>query len=296
MVNELPLYITEVCWSYFPLLGSAITQPGWRDLMVSVAGALAGACGGALGAGWISKKSGAREQLLKEAREVNAALVLAMETTNMALSMKKHHIQDLVETYQTQLSVVKDMPASLVQEAGLTCDLRQLLKVSPPISELTDIVLRRLSATAASIACVIRLEEAINHLNFALSKRNELIEALKTDALPQGATRTHIFFGIPYGNGMRNEEYAHLIESISLYTNDVIFFGSTLCESLMEHGNLLISKLRKSSRFRVIPTIAEVDFSSAQDLMPDAKDYESWSSGIRVRESDQSSHWWRRSQ
>src|SRR5690606_34562773 len=133
-------------------------------------------------------------------------------------------------------------------------------------------------------------------LNFDLSKRNELIEALKTDALPQRATRTHIFFGIPNGKGMRNEEYAHLIERIRLYTNDDSFFESTHCESLMEHDNHLISKLRKSSRFRVIPTIAEVDFSSAQDLMPDAKDYESWSSGIRVRESDQSSHWWRRSQ
>jgi len=61
----------------------------------AIAGSLAGAFAGALAARRMADKTRNREELLKEIRATNAAIMLAFGICNYHLSIKKQHIKSL---------------------------------------------------------------------------------------------------------------------------------------------------------------------------------------------------------
>lgn len=268
---------------------------GGSSFFTTVFGALAGAFAGAWAAQYIAEQNKLREQLTKEIRDTNAAIVLSLGVFNIAVSLKKQHIHPLVTDYQESCRIFREATEQL--KANITptempqINLLDIQEIAPPITHLQDMVLGRLSTAGRSLASVTALVDAVVNINYALSRRNALIAKFKDGDLPKGARKEHLYFGLPYGDGQTNAEYPHIIEGISLYTNDVIFFSAKLCEDLREHGQLLVKKYEKGLRGQV-PALHGIDVAKAQKegWVPDEADYEAWTAGFRET-AKKPQHW-----
>ena len=95
--------------------------PGTKDFFNSVfftaiAGFLAGAFAGALGAQRMADKTRNREELLKEIRATNASVMVSFGICNSLLSAKKQHIKSIKETFDQHK--IATMDAIKAQQAG----------------------------------------------------------------------------------------------------------------------------------------------------------------------------------
>jgi hypothetical protein len=86
-----------------------------------------------------------------------------------------------------------------------------------------------------------------------------------------------MYFGFPFNEGQRNEEFSNSMEAIYAQDDDVVFFSSQLCQELSEHGDGLAASFKKQFG-GTKPTIIKPDFSKAKDadLLPDDKNYADW--------------------
>ncbi|MNE83739.1 hypothetical protein D3C80_1805810 [compost metagenome] len=106
---------------------------------------------------------------------------------------------------------------------------------------------------------------------------------MKNKEFPPGASKEHLCFGLPYGDGETSEEYRDLIIGTSFYTDDIIFFGSELCADLCEHGEMLVERFNNNRLGGQAPVIHQVDLSGPRQagLIPAAEEYEAWTSGFQ---------------
>jgi cell division protein ZapA (FtsZ GTPase activity inhibitor) len=256
-------------------------------LFTTIVGALAGAGIGAWAAGHISEKNKAREQLTKEIRDTNAAIMLALGVMNCGVKLKKQHVKALKEDYEEQRKKCREIKAKMAAGQPQTefpkMNLLELHEIAPPVAHLQEIVLSRLSTAGRALASVTELADAVINLNTALKCRNELITKIKHNDFPPGARHEHLIFGLPYGNGQTNEEYRDTVDGISSYTDDIIFFGSELCADLCEHAEVLIIRFKKSRLGGQTPEVHEVDLSGVHQggWMPVAERYVDWTSGFQ---------------
>jgi hypothetical protein len=290
--------VSGVYWRTAPLLPNLNWPIDYGSLFTTIIGALAGAGIGAWAAGYISERNKNREQLTKEIRDTNAAIVLALSVTNCGLVLKKQHIIPLKIDYETErnkcLEIIAQITIGKSQTDIAQLRLLELDQISPPISYLQDIVLSRLSTASRALAVVTELNESVCNLNTALKRRNELITKFKNNDLPEGASKEHFYFGLRYANSQTNEEYRDSIIGITHYTNDLIFFGSLLCDDLREHGELLVSSFNKKRLGGETPEINEFDLSGARNegLIPPSEDYEPWTTGFQKRPPKAKSRRW----
>lgn len=166
-------------------------------------------------------------------------------------------------------------------------------RIAPPVAHLQEIVLSRLSTAGKALASVTALTDAVINLNTALKRRNELITRFKNKDFPPGARKEHLCFGLHYGDGESNEEYGDSVNAISLYTDDIIFFGSELCADLGEHAELLVERFNRRRLGGQTPAVNRVDLSRARQAgwIPAAKAYEAWTSGFKTTQKEQRKRW-----
>lgn len=289
--------MSGVFWRVAPLM----TDIGWSvdygALFTSVVGALAGAGIGAWAAGYISERNKVREQLTKEIRDANAAIVLSLGVMNCGIALKKQHVKGLKEDYDAQRSKCRDIIAKMAAGHPQTeipqINLLELQEIAPPVAHLQDIVLSRLSTVGRALSAATALTDAVVNLNIILTRRNGLITRFKNNDFPPGASKEHFCFGLRYGNGQTNEEYGDSVNGISLYTDDVIFFGCVLCEDLIEHAKLLVERFDKKRLGGKTPEVNGVDLSGARvaGWIPDAEAYEPWTSGFKKRPNERRKKW-----
>lgn len=290
--------VAGVFWRNAPLLPHIGWTVEFSDIITAVVGALAGAGIGAWAAGYISERNKLREQLTKEIRDTNAAIVLALGVMNLGIGLKRQHVKALVENYIEQRAKCREMIALMekgqAQPEVPLINLLELQEVAPPVNHLQEIVLSRLSTTGRALAAVTELTDAVFNLNAALKRRNELISMFKKNDFPVGARKEHFCFGLPYGNGETNEEYGDSIKGIDFYSNDIIFFGSELCFDLREHAKELIKEYKCRRLGGKTPDFIEFDLSKAYDqgLIPAAKDYEAWTSGFQKKAKKKKKRWY----
>jgi len=257
--------------------------------------ALAGAMIGALTANRISKKIQNKDELKKEFLQLNAAISLATATLTISLSLKINIVKELKTSYSDGLKKRKDHECGI--ENGtidpetpfkLKVNLSVLQNISPPISAIQDIVFNRLSVPARGIAATAALSSAIENLNSALSRRNEILQTFNKNEFPEGATFEDFYFGLTYGDRQTNTEYGDIITAIYTYTNDVIFFSTKLCDDLQSHALTLNTHYKTQTKEKPpIVTMYNIPPKMRADFIPADKEYKSWLSGFTTSSSMQ---------
>ena len=255
---------------------------------LALVGAAAGAFGGALGAQYLSERRRWQENIIAEIRNTNAAIMTVTTITNLVIGLKRQHVRSLSEKHAADMKrfetfkkqkTAGEMPAGTVFQ--LTADFETLAPLDVPTAMMRDQIFEKLSVGARPLSMTIMLIQTIHSLNTVLASRNDLIEEWRQTG-PHGHGGTILFYlGLAEG-GNTDRRYAACVDAMRSYTDDSIFFGRTLCEDLMKHGEKLIAAAKKRSAAKAIPTVIKTDFSIADrdGLMPDAKEYESWTAGF----------------
>ncbi len=281
----------------------ALLTPYWegvKDFANSgFTASLAGAFAGAWAAQRIAERVKLREELQKEIRDINAGIVLALTTANLAMALKKQHVRALKKDHDSDCKKHKEYVKKVADGLALSPlelapNLLSLQVLSPPVAPLQEIVFNRISTAGRAVSVVTTVADAIENLNHAITKRNELIEKIKEDNLPKGATAIGMYLGLPYGDGQINQEFGTSVGAIALYTDDLIFFSLKLSEDLREHG-LLVAGKHKKKLGGDTPAISQIDLTIAirDDLVPKDEDYEKWSCGFQVAPVKKLA-WWQR--
>lgn len=262
----------------------------WDLINSNFAAALAGALAGALAAQRIADRTKQREELLREIRSTNSAIMLSFTVVNAGLALKNQYVRDLHSTYTKKKNELEEILKARAT-GGITprepfefqADFRSLQMPLVPIELLRSLVVEEISAPARGLTAAISLAGAAESLADTIARRNALIERYRALGPGSEAQLPAFYFGLPYGPGHVNVEYPDTIEALHRLTDDVIFFGAILGTDLIEHGNSLLAKYRKNAKVKK-EKIVTLDFSDARakGLMPDPAEYADWLKGFKV--------------
>lgn len=250
--------------------------------------ALAGAFAGALAAQKIGDRAKQREELLREIRNINAAISISFAITNTGLSLKKQYIKDIYDTFtakKTELEKILRQRAANPQEPPpifeFRADFRSLQMPLVPIDVLRTQVYEGISVTSRPLSLVATLSGVLADLEKTIQARNLFIERFRSLGPGGEAQLPSLYFGLPYGGGHVNTEHSDLIENLSRLTDDVIFFSELLIKDLMEHGAHILDQYKKLGKVKK-EKISSVDFTEARQLglMPDEENYLNWLRGF----------------
>ena len=274
-------------WSSFANFASWEAAKGFANsvFVTSLIGALAGAFAGAVAAQRTADRSKQREELLREIRNTNAAIAVAYVICNALLGLKKQHVKDLKERFDTQNAarlefMLKRKNGKIPSNAEFVFEA-DLMSIQVPATLPTDtlraLVFDRLSLVGRPLTLVMTVTHTVQSLNDSLAKRNNLIESYKSKFSDDNQGFIPLYFGLPYGDGHINLEYPGTIEAISSQTDDGIFFSNLLCKDLQEHGKYLSDAFKKKFK-KGSSHVTEVNFATdaASGLMPDEKKYADW--------------------
>lgn len=251
-------------------------------------GSLAGAFAGAIAAQRIVESNKAREELLKELRNTNAAAMAAFTTCNTSLALKKQHVQPLQTQFITgkkNLEQFKAQRASAQIQGSATyhfiSDFRTFPAPVVPIDSLKDLLFNKISVGGRPLSLVCAIEGATLGLKEAIGARHALIERIKSGNIPEDKIISY-YFGFPLPNGDTNQEYPDLVYAIHSYCDDLAFFSHLLCCDLASHAKDLYAKLTKRQQ-KVAPKPTEADFTAARDsgLLPPDAQYKDWLHAFR---------------
>jgi hypothetical protein len=187
----------------------------------AITGSLAGAFAGAYGGYVIVERGRVREELLKEIRNTNAAILIAFSVCNSLLSLKGQHLKRLKETYDGQRREVVRRCELLKSGAGMpdtmfefSADFQTLFLSPLPLDVLQTQVFEKLSPTGQVILLTTTLRQTIHNLGSSILLRNKIIEGFKIRSPLQQNELITLYFGLPYGGGHVNQEYPTALELI----------------------------------------------------------------------------------
>ena len=264
--------------------------------MSSVIGALAGAFAGAYVAHKIASNAKKRDLLEAQMRSTNVAISSAFLTCNSLLALKGQYVKSLYENHLSQKekfeAALKNTPAN--RQVHFEMDFKTLRMPFVPFDDVSRRVQEQIDVRGRPLALVSTIQNSLVSLRDSLEYRNTLIERFKTD-FKGGAEeiKLKIYFGVRLPDGNIHQEYNDIIQAISQYTDDVVFFCSLLCSDLVAHGDKIRTYYKK--RFgKHLEKTTSPDFKTekAENLMPDATDYEDWLTMFKVHPQKQS--WFKR--
>ena len=258
------------------------------SFIIAFVGGLTGAFGGALGAQRIVERSRNREELLRELRNTNAAIMVSFTISNDALALKKQHIQPMYESFTKEKENLRKFQeeASFQQlqekrQYRLTVDFRSFPSPITPIATLQELLFHKISAHGRPLALVAVLEQSLVGLKDSINKRDSLAQKFGKGEIPSELVAQY-YFGLLLPNGDVNQEYPDLVEAIHSYCDDIIFFSTLLCADLVEHGERIHKALTKKFG-KSIPNVSTADFSSPRTsgLIPSENQYTDWLNGFK---------------
>lgn len=255
---------------------------------VSFFGALAGAGAGAWGAQRVIERTRRKEELLREIRNTNAAVMVAFTIANTALGMKSQLVKPMVDRFRADLERLK-IHLSAPQPMGapkakftFQADLQGFLAPSFPVDTLKTLVFDRISAYGKALSLVPLIENASIGLSRSIKERRVLIADFKNHPMDDAwALR---YFGEKSPSGQTHREFADLTDVIASYTDDVIYFTGSLVEELVAHGQLL-HKAFADHYGKGAPKVDAPDFSGPKKsgLYPSVADYGAWEQWVTER-------------
>jgi hypothetical protein len=261
------------------------------NFAIALIAAAAGAFFGAWGAQRIAERSKRREELLRELRNTNVAIVLATTTCNAAVAVKKQQVRPWYEKFKQDKEAfrtfVEQRKTGQVQgdaQYYFQADLTLFGPPETPIATLKQLVFYEISAYGRALGLVSALDQSILRLRRAISKRNELIQQFKDRGGSRASDFPARYFGMPI-SGFTDREYSDVADAIRSYLDDIVFFSSRLCEDLVLHGNEVRERFVKPGA-KDVPNVTNVDFSQARadGLIPTDAQYQDWLNGFVKRE------------
>lgn len=258
------------------------------NFIIAFVGGLTGAFGGALGAQHIVERSKNREELLRELRNTNAAIMVSFTIANAALALKKQHIQSMYENFTAEKENLRKFQeeSSTQQLQGkrkyrLTADFRSFPAPITPIETLQELLFHKVSAHGRPLALVAVLEQSLVGLKDSINKRDSLAQKFGNGEIPSELIAQY-YLGLPLPNGDINQEYPDLVETIHSYSDDIIFFSTLLCADLVEHGKRIHKAFTKKFG-KNAPNVSTADFGSPRKsgLIPNESQYIDWLNGFK---------------
>jgi hypothetical protein len=257
---------------------------------VSFISALAGAAGGALGAQRVIERMKRKDELLKELRNTNAAIMVAFTITNTTLAMKKQLVKPMQDRFNTDLAAFvqyRSERTSGMKQGNtpftIQADIKTFLPPVIPTETLKTLIYERISAHGKPLSLVSLVEGAAVGLANSLEERRRLIAELKSVS-PTDSEWIYRYLGERSPAGQTHREYADLTEVISSYTNDLLYFSAALATELVKHGEAVRSAFTEKYG-KGAPNVSSPDFSGPRKtgLFPPESDYGSWSQWIVER-------------
>lgn len=277
-----------------PLL-TLLGQVLGSTFMVSAVGALAGAAAGALGAQRVIERSKRKDDLLKEIRNTNAAIMVAFTIANTALGLKGQLVKPMQEKFKADLEAFErylwERKVGLRQgnaPYALLADFKNFLPPAVPIDSLKKLVYEGTSSAGKPVGIVALVDTAAVGLSHSLGERRRVIADLQANAF-EGEELARRYFGHESSRGQTHREYADLVDVISGYTDDLIYFSAKLADALNIHGNAVRSVYVEKFG-NDVPKISSLDFSKvkATGLFPPDSNYTSWAQWMVERQENES--------
>lgn len=244
-----------------------------------IVGTLLAAFMGTWGAQAIAERNKRKEDLLKEIRNTNAAIMTSHSIWNVMYVLRKDHVQFLRDIFYCD----RDKVNSHIQNRNLgktnkiyefLGDYRDLSLAKMPTDILQNKIFDSLSITGRPLALATTLSQVIHCLKRAFKKRNKLIASQKGTSSPE--ERAKLYFGLIIDGKSLDRTYPDIIEAIYNYIDNAQFFTQLLCEDLILHGEVLTKKFKEDFG-DTPPTISRPEFNDADPaLMPDKKLYSDW--------------------
>lgn len=253
--------------------------------VLALVSAFAGAFAGALGAQRIAERSKRRDDLVREIRNTNAAIIMAVTTANGAIALQKQHVQPLHQHFTAQKRKATEAIAQAAQGHGPTwnhvqADLQLFPGPEAPVEALKEIVFHRLSAYGRALALVAVLEQTVIGLKATIAMRERFVAHFATGQMSEAEFYVR-YLGLTDSAGNTRNEYADSVEAISSYTYDMAFFSALLADDLIEHGTKVREKFVKQFK-KGAPRISTVDFTVPREkgLIPPQDNYADWLRGF----------------
>ncbi|MCC0043906.1 MAG: hypothetical protein H6892_05845 [Brucellaceae bacterium] len=258
-------------WGQFATLSNAVTFVG-----VAISSAFA-AYFGALGAQRIVAREIKQERKEREERIRQSAIRTCFTVMNAALIFKKQHAIELTNNYGA--AVVAAHAANegdLAAPVQIRMDLRSLPLPRFPLSNAERLFFQEMQLSGRAAAAAGTLLQSIDLLSDSVRRRDEWLEEFRLGAKTD-KERVAAYAGLETPNG-RDERYANLVDAISSYTDDIIFFSA-----ILEHD--LSNNVEKSKRgwWRRVEKSGQGGKikwrEGTEELMPDPEDYKEWMDG-----------------
>lgn len=234
--------------------------------------ALAGAAAGTWGAQHVIESNKNKDLLLSELRTTNAASIISFNILNSIMILKKKHLFTMQKQHLRNKEIIATAFTLSPIREKITIDLQILTPVHLPADVLQEQVFEKISLNARGITLASMISQTINNLNFAITKRNSIIQEDQ-----RLSPRPHQLKYVTGRSGHPQDiEYATSLEAIFLYADDLIFYSKTLCQDLYKRAEELRQYIKDpSSEVRRIEILASFEY-----LLPDETYYQEWLSAI----------------
>ena len=255
--------------------------------VLSLLGAAAGACVGAVVATRLVARRQRRDELLAEIRSTNVATTVALSICHKVLSLKRMHVLPLTTRFAADLAAwnefVRQRRTGERQgnvPPAISIDARVVPSLTFPIVTLQRLLFDRISLSGRSLALMTTLSETAAWLTNANAKRNELVEQIRRLTDANGVAQ--LYFGAPPAAGVANQAYPDAVRAVGNHTDELIYFSSTLATDLAAHAQQLREAWGEAFGRRHLPEITTVDFTAARQngLMPDDGKFAEWLAGL----------------
>jgi len=233
------------------------------------AGTIASAAFGVLAGAWINSRIQTRKSVVEELNAIRAALSLCFSITNRFVNLKLQYVRSTrdrfaqdrqeYEEFKERARTHKGPPQLVYEFRG---DLRTLSPITVPIQVLERCVYEKISVSGRALAALSDFTSAIDGLKESTKYRNEWIEEVRKEQLPDDLLAER-YFGLINPTGMTDQRFKGNIEAIYSQTDDCIFFPLILAEDLSKRGN----QLRRKNRWKYwfgLPKTMKADWSTAR--------------------------------
>ena len=165
--------------SNLELLEKGINSP----VFTAIIGAFAGAWAGAAAAQKIAERIKGRDDLIKEMRVTNSAIVVCSAVCDSVIDLKREHVKALKEEYDVKKNELakflhgRDSGQLAKDEIfSYVANLQTLSPLTLPMEVLQRQVFEQLSLAGRPLRLQIVLNQSVHSLNVMMEKRNQLIE------------------------------------------------------------------------------------------------------------------------
>ncbi len=255
---------------------------------LALLGSLAGAFAGAVAAVRIVERRKLREELVKEIRNTNAAIMVSLGICNKALVLKKQHVLPLKAKFAADHAAYAEFVRQrrTGERQGnatpqIAVDTRAVPGLSFSTGTLQSLMFGKIAITGRALALMTTLAETAAWLLAANTQRNELVDRMRRLA-PGAAELPSLYFGVPSPTGQANRAYPDAVAAMASRTDEMIFFSATLCDDLLAHGRQLRATFVERFGRKDAPPLNGVDLSAerAAGLMPPEANYSEWLNGL----------------